>query len=212
MPLFDQEDEIVNGIDALDITVLDGLIILAAYLAGGISSGYILVRVARGIDVRSIGSRSTGATNVGRVLGRPGFFLTLVGDLSKAALVVCLARWLDYSPGIVGAVAVAVIAGHIWPLFLGFRGGKGIASSLGVYLALDYMIFLIGGAVLLVVYLATRNFLQSWVAAVVLMPLLAFLLDFPSALVLPMSASAAIVLYAHRVNIRQEWLQDESGG
>ncbi|MFV2033184.1 MAG: glycerol-3-phosphate acyltransferase [Gammaproteobacteria bacterium] len=202
----------MSDIEIFNITALDGLIILAAYLVGGISSGYILVRVRRGIDVRSTGSRSTGATNVGRILGRPGFYLTLIGDLSKAGLVVWLVRWLNYPPGIVGAVAVAVISGHIWSAWLGFHGGKGIASSLGAYLALDYTILLIGGVALLVAYLITRNFLTSWILTLVTIPLLAFLLNFSIALVLPLAVTAVIVLYAHRDNIKEELSQKRYRG
>ena len=193
--------------DNLDITLMDGLVVVAAYLIGGISSGYLLVRVTRGIDVRSVGSHSTGATNVGRILGRKGFYLTLVGDLAKAALFVWLARWIGCPPAVVGLVAVALVVGHVWPAWLGFRGGKGIASSLGAFIALHYLILLPGAVVLSIIYLFTRNFLQSWVVAALLMPVFAILFDFPGSVILSASAMVIIVVHAHRQNIRDEWFR-----
>jgi len=115
----------MHYVDILDLSIFDGLMVLAAYLIGGISTGYLLVRMLRGIDLRTVGSGSLGARNVGRILGRKGFYFTLVMDILKGALVVWLARELEFPPTVLGAVVVAVIAGHIWPLWLHFHGGKG---------------------------------------------------------------------------------------
>lgn len=202
----------MNYAGIFDLTVADGLMILAAYLAGGISPGYLLVRLLRGIDLRTTGSGSLGARNTGRVLGRKGFYATLVIDILKGALLVWLARWLGFPPGVVGAVVVAVIVGHIWPVWLQFHGGKGIATSLGAFVALDYKILLMGGVVLLATYLLTRRFLPSWIATLVAMPLIAFSLGYPMYVVVPLFVSAAIVLYAHKENIRQAWFTSEHKG
>ncbi|MCG6885907.1 MAG: glycerol-3-phosphate 1-O-acyltransferase PlsY [Proteobacteria bacterium] len=198
--------------EIINLTVSDGLMILAAYLVGGISPGYLLVRMLRGIDIRTVGSGSLGARNVGRVLGRKGFYFALVADILKGALIVWLARELDFPPGVVGSVVVAVIVGHIWPLWLHFHGGKGIATSLGAFVALDYKILLMGGVVLLVTYMATRSFLVSWIATLVAMPLIAFSLGYPMYVVVPLFVSAAIVLYAHKENIKQAWHTSEHKG
>lgn len=198
--------------EILDLTASEGMIILAAYLAGGLSPGYLMVRVLRGLDLRTIGSGSLGARNTGRVLGRRGFYATLVLDILKGVLLVWLARWLEFPPGVVGAVVVAVIAGHIWPVWLRFHGGKGIATSLGAFVALEYKILLLGGVVLLATWLLTHRFLPSWIATLVSMPLLAFFLGYPMYVVVPLFVSAAIVLYAHKDNIRQAWFTSEHKG
>ena len=198
--------------DVINLTLSDGMIILLAYLVGGISPGYLLVRLSLDTDLRTIGSGNLGARNVGRVLGKKGFYFTLVMDMLKGAVMVWLARWLELSPGVMAAVVVAVIAGHIWPLWLSFHGGKGIATSLGAFVALDYKILLIGGVVLLVTYMMTRRFLPSWVASLVAMPLIAYILGYPMTVVVPLILAAAIIIFAHKENIRQQGFLSENKG
>lgn len=198
--------------DLISFGSSDYLMILLAYLVGGISAGYLLVRILLDTDLRTVGSGSLGATNVGRLLGKKGFYFTLVIDILKGAFMVGLARWLEFSPGVVAAVVVVVIAGHIWPLWLNFHGGKGIATSLGAFVALDYTILLIGGVVLLVTYLITRRFLPSWVVTLIAMPFFAYTLGYPMAVVVPLVLAAAIIIFAHKENIRQLGFLSENKG
>ena len=202
----------MSYIDVINLTLSDYLLILLAYLVGGISPGYLLVRLLLDTDLRTVGSGSLGARNVGRVLGKKGFYFTLVTDILKGAVMVWLAGWLEFPPGVVAAVVVAVIAGHIWPLWLNFHGGKGIATGLGAFVALDYRILLIGGVVLLVTYMMTRRFLPSWVATLVAMPLFAYILGYPMAVVVPLILAAAIIVFAHKENIRQPGFMSEDKG
>ncbi len=119
------------------------LAVAASYLIGSIPFGYVVARAVRGIDIRTVGSGNLGATNVGRVLGRPYFFLVLLLDGLKGFLPALGFPWL--AEGLAGALSVdlpvlvglAAILGHTFPVYLGFRGGKGVATSLGVVLALD---------------------------------------------------------------------------
>ena len=198
--------------DLISLGSSDYLMILLAYLIGGISPGYLLVRVLLDTDLRTVGSGSLGATNVGRVLGKKGFYFTLVTDILKGALMVWLARWLEFSPVVVAAVAVVVIAGHIWPLWLHFHGGKGIATGFGAFVTLDYKIALIGVVVLLVIYMVTRRFLLSWVVTLVVLPLLAYTLDYPMTVVVALMFAAAIIIFAHKENIRQSGFLSENKG
>jgi glycerol-3-phosphate acyltransferase PlsY len=202
----------MSYIDVINLTLSDYLLILLAYLVGGISPGYLLVRLLLDTDLRTVGSGSLGARNVGRVLGKKGFYFTLVMDILKGAVMVWLAGWLEFPPGVVAAVIVAVIVGHIWPLWLNFHGGKGIATGLGAFVALDYKILLIGGVVLLVTYMMTRRFLPSWVATLVAMPLFAYILGYPMAVVVPLILAAAIIVFAHKENIRQPGFMSEDKG
>ena len=130
-------------------------------------------------------------------------------DILKGVFAVLLARSLEFQPEIVCAVVVAVIAGHIWPLLLRFHGGKGIATSLGAFVALDYKILLMGGIVLLITYLVTRKFLPSWIATLVAMPLIAYFLGNSTSVVVSLLVSAVIILIAHKNNIMQVWFASE---
>jgi len=198
--------------DIINPALSDNLMILLAYLVGGISPGYLLVRMVLDTDLRTVGSGSLGATNVGRVLGKKGFYFTLVTDILKGAVMVWLAKWLGFSPGVVAAVVVVVIAGHIWPIWHHFHGGKGIATGLGAFVALDYVILLIGGVVLLVTYMMLRRFLPSWIVTLAAMPLIAYILDYPLAVVVPLILAAAIIVFAHKENIRQLGFLSENKG
>lgn len=192
-----------------DLSIYDGLMVLAAYFVGGISPGYLLVRKLRGIDLRTVSSGSLGARNAGRVLGRKGFYTTLIIDMLKGFGIVLVARGLEYSPAVVGAVVVAVIVGHIWPVWFNFHGGKGIATSVGAFGALQIELWIMGGSILLITYLVTRRFQASWIATLVAMPVIAFSLDYPMYISVPLLASTAIILIAHKDNIKQAWLTQQ---
>ena len=196
----------MNYADIANLNIYDLLMVLFAYIVGGFSTGYLLVRFIRGVDVRSTGSGGLGARNVGRVLGHRGFYLTLFADIFKGIVIVWLARWLEYTPVIVGAVVVAVIAGHIWPIWLQFRGGKGIATCLGAFAVFDYKMLLIGGSVFLVIYIISRKFLVSWVLAFLALPLLMLFLEYPMYIVVSLFVSTTMVIYAHKDNIKQALL------
>ncbi len=179
------------------------LCILIAYLLGGICTGYYLVRFKAKLDVRDHGSGGVGGRNVGRILGRPGLFVTLFGDGLKGLLAVVLARLFGASDPAVSWVLVAVIAGHIWPLPLQFRGGRGIATATGAYLAYNpyLVLLLLGITVLLLVF--RRGFILSGLAALLLLPPVAYALKLPTHTVVALAVSSAIILFAHRERIRK---------
>jgi glycerol-3-phosphate acyltransferase PlsY len=111
-------------------------IVLGAYLLGSISFSYLIVKVAKGRDVRTVGSGNAGATNVMRAAGKGAGAAALVLDCAKGVGAVAAARALQAPAALVGAAAVAVVVGHVFPLFLGFRGGKGVATAAGALGAL----------------------------------------------------------------------------
>ena len=189
------------------MTGKDIICILIAYLLGGICTGYYLVRLKARQDVREYGSGSVGARNVGRILGRSGFIVTLLGDGVKGVLAVALAKQFDISEPAVSLVLVAVIAGHIWPLPLQFRGGRGIATAVGAYLAYDpnLVLLLLGITVVLLVF--RRGFMLSGLAAFLTLPLVALVLDMPAHTVAALAGSSIIILFAHRERIRKAFAQ-----
>jgi glycerol-3-phosphate acyltransferase PlsY len=170
---------------------------LVAYLLGCISFGYYLVRVSRGRDIRVLGSGNAGARNAGRVLGRVGFMATLLGDAGKGALAVVLAG-LAHAAVVTMPVALgAVVAGHIWPAQLGFRGGKGFATAAGGILALDYRlgIAVIGITILLLPIF--RRGTPAALGAAVSAPVLAWLLGDGLLAIGAVAAIAVMILLAH---------------
>lgn len=111
-------------------------VIVVSYLVGSIPSGYIAGRVLKGIDVRDFGSGATGATNVMRSVGRPAFVAVMFADAAKGYLPVLVTWFAFESHGMQVASGIAAVIGHDFPLYIGFRGGRGVATSFGVYAAL----------------------------------------------------------------------------
>ena len=168
------------------------------YLLGSIPFGLILTKVFNAGDLRSIGSGSIGATNVLRT-GRKGLAIgTLLLDAGKGALAVWLAaQWWPLTAPI---AAFGAILGHCFPVWLRFQGGKGVATALGIALALAWPLALVCVAVWLVVVAASRISSLGGIAATLAGPLAAWALDRPE-LILPLAGIALVVLWRHRANI-----------
>ena len=180
------------------------LVIMMGYALGCFTSGYYLVRWWTGDDIRLLGSGSVGATNVGRVLGKPGFLLTVACDFSKGLLAVWLADYFRINPTGAVLTMIAVAIGHVWPAQLWFHGGKGVATSLGALLMFGYFIALIFTGLFLAFYAVVRNFVLAGLLGFALTPLALLLLDFPLTSVFGLSALALLILIAHRKNILDE--------
>lgn len=131
-------------------------VILGAYLLGSISPSYLLVRWLQGRDVRAVGSGNAGATNVLRAAGRGPGLLVFLLDLGKGMAAVAFPQALEAPPAVVYAAAVAVVLGHVFPVFLGFRGGKGVATGVGAMLVLLPLAGLLAMAVFVLVVAVTR--------------------------------------------------------
>lgn len=188
------------------------LLLIAAYLLGSIPFGYLIVRAKEGADVRRSGSGGTGATNVSRRAGKLAGVVTLLLDATKGALAVWMARAVtapDY--GInwwVVASAALVIVGHCFPVWLGFRGGKGVATAVGVFLSLSPLALLCAGILFLLIVWQTRYVSLGSVTAAATFPLFVWLLhlyrgptgDFRPVITAALLAAALIILM-HRANI-----------
>jgi len=146
--------------DLLPDSALGWLALLVAYLLGAIPFGLVLGFLVRGVDVRKQGSGNIGATNVGRALGRPWAITAFALDCAKGwAPAYFFPQWLEgeSSPwGLRVLFGCAAVAGHVWPVYLRFRGGKGVATLCGAVVAVDPMIFLGGGVVWLATLFLTR--------------------------------------------------------
>ena len=176
-----------------------------AYLIGSISTGYLIVKIKTGQDIREVGSGSTGATNVKRVLGKKWFFIVLLLDAIKGALPVVLVKmFLPDVYGIYAVVAaVMVIVGHSKPIFLQFKGGKSVASGVGTILALNPIV----GALIAVVW-AIITYVSKYVSlgsiiALILSPILMFVFKNPIGYVVYCLIAAIYIVYLHRENIKR---------
>ena len=182
-------------------------ILLGAYILGCFTTGYYLVRLLTGRDIRENGSGSVGARNVSRVLGKTGFTLTLLVDFAKGALVVQLARHFTTEDCLVILAMMAVVAGHIWPIQLRFHGGKGMATSLGSLLVYSPELAMLFLLVFLCLFALLRKTVLPGLFALASVPLLESLIN-PTptkASVVLLAVWAGLVLFAHRKNLIDEF-------
>jgi glycerol-3-phosphate acyltransferase PlsY len=179
------------------------LALIAAYLIGGIPFGYLVVKWTTGADVRSSGSGNIGATNVLRTTGRTAGIVTLLLDIAKGAFAVCLAGQLTAGNiNWMSAAALAVMAGHAFPVFLNFQGGKAVASFIGAYLVLAPIPLAAVAIVFFGAVALTRHVSLGSVLAAGMFPLAVWMfMQPPLSLVCASIVSGAFIIYRHRANL-----------
>ena len=180
------------------------LIILFAYLVGSVSSGIIVSQIFNLPDPRTIGSKNPGATNVMRSGNKKAAIFTLLGDLLKAILVLTLAEYLGFNDLIIVCVALAVLIGHIYPIFYKFQGGKGVATAIGILIALNFKLALIVASIWLLVFGIWRYSSLAAIVAVISAPIIAiFILRDQSLYCIAFSFITIIILFKHQGNIKK---------
>ncbi|HZK18991.1 MAG TPA: glycerol-3-phosphate 1-O-acyltransferase PlsY [Clostridia bacterium] len=177
------------------------LVIVASYIIGSIPIGYLVATYLKGIDISKYGSGNIGATNIWRTLGPVAGTGVFAGDVLKGVVAVTLAK--PISPEIVVLAAFAVLAGHSWSVFLGFKGGKAIATGFGVILSIAVIPALIaipiwGGIVAITGYVSLGS-----IIAAVSVPIMMIFLKSPWQYVLTALVLVAIALYRHKDNIKR---------
>ncbi|RNB84928.1 glycerol-3-phosphate 1-O-acyltransferase PlsY [Brevibacillus panacihumi] len=174
-----------------------------SYLIGSISFSYLISKKIAGIDIRSHGSGNAGATNTLRVLGKGPAILVLLLDAAKGLLAMGITHLLTGGDPVAYAISgLFAIAGHNWPIFFGFRGGKGIATTLGVALGFSPLAFLIGAVLAVVTIAITRYVSLGSLILVSALPIAIYLLDKPNAFVWTSLALAVFAYIRHYNNIR----------
>ena len=173
-----------------------------AYLLGSLPSGYVLGRFA-GVDVRKAGSGNVGTTNVARVAGKKHGILTLVADAAKGYIPAFAALQLGMSLPVTLLVGIAAFLGHLYPVFLRFEGGKGVATALGVFLALAPWITLVLVAVFAIVAWVSRFVSLGSMAAAVAAPIALWFAAYPPLMVQMGAFLAAMIILRHRSNIKR---------
>lgn len=176
-------------------------VFIGSYALGCIVGAYYLVRFQTGTDLRSTGSGNAGARNAGRVLGRTGFVISLLIDAGKGAAATWIGLRIAPAP-LAGVLAMAaVVIGHVWPVQLGFRGGKGAATALGIMLVFDPTASVLLFAAGLLMLAMTRRFTISGLTAIALAPVAAAWRGHPALEVWGLAVVTVIIVYAHRSNL-----------
>jgi glycerol-3-phosphate acyltransferase PlsY len=188
----------------------DLLVIFAAYLLGSISSAIIVCRLLKLPDPRGQGSGNPGATNVMRIGGKKAAAITLVGDMLKGLIPVLVAKFLGASIAVQALVAVAAFLGHLYPVFFGFRGGKGVATALGVLLGLHWPVGLLTIATWLVIAKVFKVSSLAALLSILVTPLYIGWLIPERSLIIAMLFMGTLLFWRHRSNIRN--LLDGSEG
>ncbi len=182
--------------------IIDAVLVLLAYLVGSISTAVLVCRMLGLPDPRTQGSGNPGATNVLRHSGRKPAILTLAGDFFKGTLPVLLIAMLERDPQIVALAGVAAFLGHLYPVFFGFIGGKGVATGLGVLLAWSWPAMLVTVATWLLVAALFRYSSLAALTSFLLAPVYLALFNNPAPILIAMVAITALTFWRHRTNIR----------
>lgn len=184
------------------------LLIPIAYCLGAIPFGYLIVKERTGVDVRSVGSGNVGATNVLRVAGKLPATSVLLMDMAKGCFPVLIGRVMGAPPEILATIAFAAVLGHVFPVFLEFRGGKGVATALGAFIALAPIATMTSAAVFIALVLWKRYVSLGSVVGVGSFPIWTYIfgqMGWMTVAWLPVSlagvATAVVVLIKHRANL-----------
>jgi len=187
-----------------DFIIYSGIAALAAYLLGSLNGALLMSRFLLGDDIRKHGSGNAGATNVLRTYGVKWSILVSVWDVSKGVLAVLLGSRLipeEYYGGLI--VGFFVILGHVFPIFFGFRGGKGVITSCAVLFALDWQTAAIALGLFMVIVVITRYVSLGSVCAMLTLPALGALFNRGVPLIMMYAALAVLVILLHRANIKR---------
>jgi acyl phosphate:glycerol-3-phosphate acyltransferase len=178
------------------------VIVVFAYLLGSVPTGYLLGSRA-GIDVRKAGSGNVGATNVARVVGKWQGIATLIADAMKGFIPVFVAARLNLSLGAAALAGMAAFLGHLYPVFLAFRGGKGVATALGVFLGLAPLATLVLIVIFAAGMLATRIVSLSSMIAAAAAPIVLWFFSYPPDVIVTGAFLAIMIVWRHRANIKR---------
>jgi len=178
------------------------IFISSAYLIGSLSFGIITSRLLNLSDPRTIGSKNPGATNVLRTGNKLAAVLTLLGDILKATIVLKVAMILDLNDLEIMQVSLAVLIGHTYPVYYKFKGGKGVATALGILLAINWILALSAIFIWLVIFSIWKYSSLAAIVTCFLVPIISFLLNESFYVFLTNILIATLIIFRHRLNIK----------
>jgi len=176
--------------------------VICSYLLGSVPSGLIIGKLS-GLDVRKAGSGNIGATNVARLLGKKGGLLTLVADTAKGLIPILLVQQIGFSDPIVALVGIAAFLGHLYPIFLKFKGGKGVATGFGVLLGFAPLATTILLVIFGAVAFTTRIVSLSSMITAVATPLILWLFYYSPTYIIMAAFMATMIVFRHYANIQR---------
>ncbi len=180
-------------------------ILFLGYLFGSFPSGYLAGRITKGIDIRSLGSGSTGATNVLRHIGKRAAISVFILDVLKGVISILIAKFFLLNDSWQVAVGLSTLVGHIWPIWLNWRGGKAVATGLGIFLGLTWQVGLVTLGIFILMITLFRIVSLASVSAALALPLIMFLSFKSTTISLPFLVISLIamtlVIWRHRDNI-----------
>lgn len=179
------------------------LFVVLSYLIGSISFSYFITKLVKGVDIRKVGSGNAGATNISRILGLKYAVLVLFLDALKGFIAVYLAFSIRADTLIILLCGAAVIAGHNWPLFFGFKGGRGVATTLGVFLGIAPIPTLIVFLLCLIIIFLTRYASVGSLIGAIAIPITMLILDYPRPYFIFGLAICLLLIWKHAPNIKR---------
>ncbi|WP_173221895.1 glycerol-3-phosphate 1-O-acyltransferase PlsY [Kroppenstedtia pulmonis] len=185
------------------MTLQSILAVLISYLLGSISTSYWITKLLKGTDIRSQGSGNAGATNMLRVVGKGPAAIVFILDMLKGMAAVGIASLMDVDPAVIMLSGLAAVVGHNWPIFLGFRGGKGIATTIGVMILLTFLAAVIAGVVAILIILLTRYVSLGSLFFAAILPLLIAVLDYPTSFIYISLLVTLLAFLRHASNIKR---------
>ena len=191
--------------------MVNTIFIILAYFIGSISFGILLSKIFKIQDPRSVGSKNPGATNVMRSGKKFVALLTLLGDMLKGTLVVLIAKYyLNFNDDQVLLIAAVVFIGHLFPVYYQFKGGKGVATALGVLIAIDSNIAILVLLIWLIVFLVSRISSLSAITAALCLPIIAFFMHIDQNFLWLSLFLSMFLIYRHKENIKNLLEKKES--
>ncbi|WP_455538489.1 glycerol-3-phosphate 1-O-acyltransferase PlsY [Terrisporobacter sp.] len=183
------------------------IIVIIAYLLGNISTSYIVAKRLIGVDIRTQGSGNAGSTNVLRTLGKKAGALTFIGDVLKGMIAVLIARLIAYIVHLdqttcAYIAVVAVVLGHNYPVFLGFKGGKGVATSLGSMLAMNPVVALTCLGFFIIIVAITKYVSLGSILGIGLSPILMIIINKPKGVLVTLFLTISVAI-THKENIKR---------
>jgi glycerol-3-phosphate acyltransferase PlsY len=177
--------------------------LFCAYLCGSINFAYIITKMVVNVDIRKLGSNNPGTTNVLRIAGKWPAIFTLILETFKGFIVVFFAIFIDDSFSYSVMVCCAVMLGHMFSIFLGFKGGKGVATGLGVFLALMPMPTLIAFSIFVLVFLCFSYVSLSSICAALSLPIVSYFCGYSLEPIIFSFAIAMLIIYKHKANLKR---------
>ncbi len=193
-----------NGAMSLlaNVQIFEWLFVIVGYLAGSVSAAILVCRLMGLSDPRLQGSKNPGATNVMRLHGKQAAIITLLGDVLKGVVPILAARWAGASYEVQILVGIAAFLGHLYPVYFGFKGGKGVATAYGVLFTLDWRLGMACGATWIAVFALKRISSLAALTAFLVLPLYSWAMHRSLLMTLACVLISALIYWRHRSNIR----------